>query len=155
MKATILKTAVIVFVSAVAAILETNRSLMLGSVGVNPNLTLILFLLPAVLDAKIKEKIILITAVFTVNALFLGHWLKEVIFLGGFGLAAVMLKKFFFDRPYLDFVVLIVIASSGFYAATDPRYLISYPNLIAAETIYNAVLGIIALSLWRKSLKSI
>jgi hypothetical protein len=154
MKTTIPKAAILILISIIAVALAASRSLRLGGSGINPNLTLILFLFPAVLNSNLKEKLILLLAAFAVNALLWSGWLKELTILGGFSLAAILWRKFLFDRPYLDYAVIIAFTTAGFYAAANLPYLVSHPNRIIAETIYNIILGIILLNLWAKSLKS-
>ena len=88
---------------------------------------------------------ILISATVLLSTVFLPYWLKEILILGSLGILALLLKKLLTGNNFFDFLILILLGTLGFYSIINFRYLFANPPAIAAELIYNVILGLITI----------
>jgi len=133
--------------------LQTNHFLSLG--GINPNLILLAVSGGVILEKKFRNFLGLILAIIFLSVIFWPYWLKEILVLSGLGSAAFLFKKFLTGSAVLDFLILILIGTLGFYLMANFRYFPANPAAIAAELFYNISLGgvlVVALKLFQRQI---
>ena len=139
----LIKMLIWVFFIILAFVLQANHFLSLGAI--NPNLILLVIFGGVIAKKKILEFLILISATVLLSTVFLPYWLKEILILGSLGILALLLKKLLTGNNFFDFLILILLGTLGFYSIINFRYLFANPPAIAAELIYNVILGLITI----------
>jgi len=127
----------------------TQSSHILEFWGVNPNLILLLFFLPLILEKEFLRALILIFITLALSFVFLPYWPKEILILGGLAIIGLFLRKFLTGHEFWDFLILIFLGTLGFYLINSFSYCFQKTLILIAELIYNMFLGSLLIFIFR------
>jgi len=110
--------------------------------GVAPNLLLVVFLLSSFFQSGFLLILALAISTFLVFAAFMPFWLFQPALIFSLVLAMKFAGGFLSGNKFLDFLIMLVLGTVGFYFFLNLAKAGSFqPALILKETIYNLVLG--------------
>ena len=107
--------------------------------GVKPNLALTAVVVASFFVVNIREGLVLILSaalLLKFNAVFN----LDILIFSLIGTAALIFKKYLIWQPLINCLILIGLATSGFYLFLSPSLIIS--GIFLQEIIYNIILGI-------------
>jgi hypothetical protein len=128
-----------IFLISLAVIVQNSR--LLDFWGINPNLILIFFFLPLILEKEFPKTLVFVFIILAFTVIFLPFWTKEILILGGLAIIGLFLRKFLTGREFWDFLILIFLGTLGFYLINNFSYFFQNPLILISELIYNMFLG--------------
>ncbi len=110
--------------------------------GVAPNLLLVVFLLSSFFQSGFLFMLALAISTFLVFAAFMPFWLFQPALIFSLVLAMKFASGFLSGNKFLDFLIMLVLGTAGFYFFLNLVTAGSFQLAsILKETIYNLVLG--------------
>lgn len=110
--------------------------------GIVPNLLLVIFLLSSFFQSGFLFMLVLAVSTFLVFAVFMPFWLFQSALIFSLVLAMKFASGFLSGNRFLDFLIMLVLGTAGFYFFLNLAKAGSFQSvLVLKETIYNLVLG--------------